>query len=375
MTIRQNKGHRSERGFGLLELLISIAIAMIVIGAAVRVFTQSMQSTTFVVQRNEMQTELRAAANQVVRDLQQAGTGVPIGGIPIPQSGVAGGTNPIFGADSTLTYLSSNNTFTQGRLYKVTPARSASAVGPLRSPTKSDAIVITYADPNLNWSTFSTTTLASDGSSLTMPSTTSPAVNDASVGITVGDTLLLHNSVGLAVGDVTAVNGSTRVISFANSDPLNLNQNTANVGSIKSLRSGSNYPAVTVSRIMMITYFLKQGGNDCADFCLMRQVGAHPPVPVAEHIVDMQLTYDVFDDTTGALTANLPDAATGSPATPKPNQIRKINLTITARSPRPWLGNMKQPGCSTNAATACWDYITYTTSIGPRNLSFHDRYN
>lgn len=375
MTISQNCGPKSQQGFGLLELLVSIAIALLVIGAATRVFMQSMQSTAFVMQRNEMQTELRAAANQVIRDLQQAGTGVPIGGIPIPQQGVAGGSNPLFGADATLTYLSSNNTLTQGRLYKVTPARSASSVGPLRSPATSDAIVITYADPNLNWSTYSTTTLASDGSTLTMPSTTSPAVNDASVGITVGDTLLLHNSVGSAVGDVTAVNGTSRLISFANSDPLNLNQSTANVGSIKSLRSGSSYPAVTVSRIMMITYFLKQGGNDCADFCLMRQVGAHTPVPVAEHIVDLQLTYDVFDDTTGALTANLPDAATGSPATPKPNQIRKINLTITARSPRPWPGNMKQPGCSTNAATACWDYITYTTSIGPRNLSFHDRYN
>ncbi|HET9697142.1 MAG TPA: prepilin-type N-terminal cleavage/methylation domain-containing protein, partial [Terriglobales bacterium] len=167
MTISQNCGPKSQQGFGLLELLVSIAIALLVIGAATRVFMQSMQSTAFVMQRNEMQTELRAAANQVIRDLQQAGTGVPIGGIPIPQNGVAGGSNPVFGADSTLTYLSSNTTLTQGRLYKVTPARSASSVGPLRSPTTSDAIVITYADPNLNWSTFSTTTLASDGSTLT----------------------------------------------------------------------------------------------------------------------------------------------------------------------------------------------------------------
>ncbi|MGZ4790169.1 MAG: hypothetical protein ACXVZX_16750, partial [Terriglobales bacterium] len=86
------------------------------------------------------------------------------------------------------------------------------------------------------------------------------------------------------------------------------------------------------------------------------------PTPVAEHIEDVQFTYDVFDDSSNQLTVNLPDAATGNPPIPKPNQIRKINMTITARSSRP-------------NAQGNYDRLTVTTSIGPRNLSFHDRYN
>src|ERR1700756_4845311 len=97
---------------------------------------------------------------------------------------------------------------------------------------------------------------------------------------------------------------------------------------------------------------------------LMRQVNARTPSPVAENIEDLQITYDVLDDSKSpaVLTANLPDAAIGSPATPQPNQIRKINLVLTARSPRP-------------NAQGVIDRMSIPTSVGPRNLSFGDRYN
>ncbi|HZQ92927.1 MAG TPA: prepilin-type N-terminal cleavage/methylation domain-containing protein [Terriglobales bacterium] len=353
-----------QRGLTLLELLVSIAISMIVLAAAFRVVSFSMQSSTLVMQRGEMQSELRSAANQIVRDLQQAGTGMPTGGIPLP-SQASGGTNPVFGCDSTTCYLTTNNKFTQGVFYKVTPGHDA---GPTTLET-TDAIVLAFKDPTLNWTAYTTTALTDAGDQLTMPASTTPAVNDVAVGITVGDVLLLTNSLGSALGVVTGVNGSTRVISFANLDPLNINQSGAPVGNIKSLRynpipgSGPHYPAVTVSRITMITYFLQSvSTTNGPDVRLMRQVGAHKPVPVAEHIDDLQFTYDVFDDTTSTLTANLPDAATGSPATPKPNQIRKINMTITARALRP---NNK----------GLFDRIAYSTSVGPRNLAYHDRYN
>jgi hypothetical protein len=113
----------------------------------------------------------------------------------------------------------------------------------------------------------------------------------------------------------------------------------------------------------MITYFIQiVPGPDGNDSRLMRQIGARAPTPIAEHIEDLQLTYDVFDDTTGTLNTGLADAATGAPPIPKPNQIRKINLILTARSPR-------------RNAQGNYDRISFTTSLGPRNLSFHDRYN
>jgi hypothetical protein len=83
---------------------------------------------------------------------------------------------------------------------------------------------------------------------------------------------------------------------------------------------------------------------------------------VADHIEDLQFTYDVFDTNTSTLTTALPDAATGTPPVPVPNQIRKVNVTMSVRSPRP-------------NERGVYDHYSLTTSIGPRNLSFRDRYN
>ena len=175
---------------------------------------------------------------------------------------------------------------------------------------------------------------------------------------------------GSAAGVVTSFNNGTGVIHFANLDPLNINQSGATGGNIKSLRfnpvpgAAPYYPAITVSRIMMITYFIQTitNADGSTDTQLMRQIGARTPTPVADHIDDLQFTYDVFDTNTSTLTAALPDAAIGTPATAVPNQIRKINITMSVRSPRP-------------NAQGVYDHLSITTSIGPRNLSFHDRYN
>ena len=346
----------TQKGFTLIELMVAIVVTVTVMIAAMSVYQKSVQVSTTVTQQAEMQAELRGAANQLVRDLNQAGTGIPIGGIPIPKTG-GGGTNPRFACDSVKCYIAANNTFTQGVLYKVTPANG---VGP-NVVQASDAIIITYTDPGLNWSAYTTQVAAADGSTITLPAGTTPPLNDPAVGLNVGDVLLLQNANGAAAGVVTTYNASTRVITFANLDPLNMNQSGATAGNIKSLNIAA--APTTVFRIMMITYFIQQINTPSgSDTQLMRQIGARTPTPVADHIEDLQFTYDVFDSNTSNLTAALPDAATGSPATPVPNQIRKINITMSVRSPR-------------RNAQGSYDHFTLTTSLGPRNLSFHDRYN
>jgi len=353
-----------QKGFTFVELMIAIAVMLVVMAAATSLYQKSVQVSTIVNQQSEMQSELRAAANQLARDLNQAGTAVPIGGIPIP-SAASGGTDPQFACDSIKCYITVGNTFTQGVLYKVTPANG---VGP-NVVQASDAIVLTYIDPGLNWGAYPTQVAAIDGSSITMPAGTTPALDASDVGLNVGDVLLLQNSNGAAAGVVTSYVAATRVISFANLDPLNMNQSGATAGNIKSLRfspvpgAAPYYPAITVSRIMMVTYFIQKTTTPSGpDTQLMRQIGARTPTPVADHIEDLQFTYDVFDTNTSTLTAALPDAAVGSPATPVPNQIRKINITMSVRSPRP-------------NAQGVYDHFSLTTSIGPRNLSFRDRYN
>jgi prepilin-type N-terminal cleavage/methylation domain-containing protein len=347
-----------ENGFTLVELLIAMLVTLIILAGAVQLFTQSLHTSDLTVRRSEVQTEVRAALNEMQRDLAQAGTAVPLGGIAIP-SFATGGADPNFACDTSRCYLGANIPFTQGVLYKVTPG---DAIGPnITEP--SDAIKITYVDPNLDWSAFTTTTIAANGSSLTMPAGTLPAVNDPAVGISAGDVVLLQNGIGSAVGVVTSVAGST--INFG-PDPLNLNQNAAPAGNIKAIATPASnpvtYPATKVSRLVMITYFLQPLATpEGPDSRLMRQEGAHPPAPVAEHIEDLQITYDIVDDNTGALIANLPNAVSGNPPTSKPNQIRKININLTGRSFRPGMNNKVQR-------------VNLSTSVGPRNLSFRDRY-
>jgi type II secretory pathway pseudopilin PulG len=348
-----------ELGFTMVELLITLAVTIVIVGGAILVFTNSAQSSTRSLKYSEIQTEARAALSQITRDLSQAGTGVPLNGIPIP-SLAAGGANPNFACDATQCYTAGNLPFTQGLLYKVTPGN---AIGPTISEP-SDAIKVVYVDPTLNWSAVSTAAIASNGGSLTMPAATVPAVNDPALGITPGDVILLQNVYGSAVGLVTAVAGQT--ISFG-VDPLNINQLNAPSGNIKALGTpGTNpltYPATQVSRLIMVTYFIQPfAGPNGPDARIMRQIGSHPPIPIAEHIEDLKFTYDVVDPVTNALTANSLDASLGAPAVSQPNQIRKVNISVTARAVR-------------REATGDFLRINLTTSVGPRNLSFRDRYN
>lgn len=171
-----------QKGFTFIELMIAIAVMLVVMAASVSLYQKSVQVSTTVNQRSDMQSELRAAMNQLTRDLNQAGAGIPLGGIPIPTA--PSGTNPKFACDSTKCYITPNNYFTQGLLYKITPANG---VGPaLLQP--SDAIIITYLDPVLspladptkcspdcNWSTKTTTTVDANGISLRMPTPAVPA--------------------------------------------------------------------------------------------------------------------------------------------------------------------------------------------------------
>jgi hypothetical protein len=355
-----------------------MAIGGVVLAGAVTLYQKSVQVSSIVTSRADLQAELRGAMNQIARDLNQAGTGIPQGGISIPTA-ANGGVNPKFACDASTCYISAGNVFKDGVIYKITPGNS---VGPTTSEA-TDAIVITYMDPiaptadinssanGLDWSAYATTAITAKGDILTMPAGTTPALNDPQKGLAVGDMLLMQNTKGNAVGVVTAFNAGTGQITFAANDPLKLNQpaSPAVPGTLAALAISPPpaapaplYNATRVSRILMITYFIRKDPVDSHPV-LMRQINARQPSPVAENIEDLQITYDALDDSTNPakLVANLPDAAVGSPAIVKPGQIRKVNLILTARSPQ-------------LNANGQYDRMSIQTSVGPRNLSFSDQY-
>ena len=376
------KCRRRDAGFTLIELMVAMAVTLVIMAAVLSVFKKASDAAFQVSLRAEMQANARVAINEIVLDLNQAGSGtVGLGAISIPKSPNA--VNPLFGCDASGCHLpgsgaTGSNQFTDGQFYKIAPGYRAGplvAGSPNNGPT--DAITVTYIDPNLDatsnpaagWNKTTVLTIADDGSSVVVPANAIPKLTDPQFGIHVGDVLLLENSDGQAVGDVTRFNAGSGTIFFDNGDPLQLNQTGAPSGNIAYSLSDQphlsprTYPQTSIYRLVMVTYYLDDQvvGADGPDSRLMRQVGSQAAVPLAEHIENLQFWYDLFDPDTNSVTAALPDAITGAPPTPKPDEIRKVNIRITARSPR-------------RNRQGTYDRVTFNTAVGPRNLGTHDSF-
>lgn len=358
---------RSATGFTLIEALVSVSIGLVVLAAAVTLLQKAMQATFLVAQRAEMQQSARAAINSITTDLSRASTGLPQGGVQLPAGG--GATNSKFACDASACYLS-NNTYLNNRLYAVLPG---AGIGPTIQGRVTSAVTLAYVDDSLPLSLCPVASITATGNQLqvgacmTSPPPGTPAFNDAAVGVKIGDLIMVTNANGSAIGTVTNVQ-SGGLLDFASNDPLNVNQAGAAFGNIAALANpappAGQYPESSAMRILAITYFIQvppgpdgiAGNADDGQPRLMRQVNAQPPVPMAENIENLQLTYDIFDENTGATTANLPNANNA------PNQIRKVNASVTARS------------AFSNNLPGGYQRITLATSVSPRNLSFRDRY-
>jgi len=362
----------TTRGFTLVELTIAMALGVLVIGTAVGLFSKALDASFIVTQRAEMQQNARSGMGMIQQDISLAGSGLPVGGVQLPTG--AGSTNSLFGCDQNTCYIANNNWPGGNHMSGVIPG-PFSGTALTNGGTNSDAVTILYTDTTYALNEYAVT-LAADGTSATfalpnplpapLPSPWPPTpVNDPVVGLKVGDLVLFTNNLGSAVGEVTNVAGGglPTVVSFSNGDALNLNQSGAASGRIADISGATNTVAY---RLMVITYYLdlpagadnKQYTADDGQPRLMRQVSGHPPTPVAEEISGLQFTYDIYDDATGQATANLKDAGMG--VGKSPNQIRKINMSLSARAPLQGHGGYQN--------------FDVATSISARNMSFKDRY-
>ena len=87
----------------------------------------------------------------------------------------------------------------------------------------------------------------------------------------------------------------------------------------------------------------------------MRQVNANAPGVASIFVENLQLTYDIFDENSATVTNNLPSAGG------KPNQIRKVNISVGARS-------------ATESSEGGYEHVTLTTSLSTRSLRFRDTF-
>jgi len=356
-------------GFTLVELMVSMAVGLIVMAAMASLFKMGLTSTVLVTQRAETQQNMRAAVDLLAKDISMAGAGLPSGGIQLPTG--AGSSVSKFGCDQTGTCHVTNHTYPNGNhMYGIIPGFSngvenGAVIPAAPAPAINSSITVAYVDYNFPLNEYNMNfTSSTSGVNVTLsvnPNYTSnppPAVNAAG-GIQVGDLIMVAGGGITAVGDVTNV--TTTTMTFANSDPLNINQDAAASGNLKSIAAalGTGSPA-TGYRLYVVTYYINVPGANQTPR-LMRQVNGLPPTasptPVADDIINLQFAYDVYNNTTDALDANQPNPLGAGES---PNNIQKVNLLVMGQS---ILNNGNK---SQNMYLA--------TDVSARNMAFRNRY-
>ncbi|HWY59936.1 MAG TPA: prepilin-type N-terminal cleavage/methylation domain-containing protein [Terriglobales bacterium] len=400
-------GRRSKNssvGFSLIELLVALAVGTLVVGAAVKLFSQGMAATFVVSQRAEMQQDLRGSSDLLFKDLSLAGAGLPSAtGILLPSQ--AG--NPIYGFAPSC--VAKNNCIPGNgiaypcakfgvvpcnpTLYGLIPGWQLGITVP-GSPAPSDVVTVVYSDSVFALPCYTIQKITSTSivvqlpavlpatCILTPPLVAPQAVNAPAVGIVPGDLILVQSTVAgnsaVVVGEVTGLaanGGGNYTLTFAGGDTLNMNQPAAAAADLAQLVCGPVAPLVacpataTSTRIFAISYYLWMMpdplGVGVGTPTLMRQVNGQTPVPVQEGVVNLQFTYDTYD-TNGNLLNAIGDGgySTGTSF----NLIRKINVVhLTTRSQ---MSGVKSGLMISNG------YQTFDThtSISGRNLSYQNRY-
>ncbi len=347
----QRASFHTSRGFSIFELIIAMGLASVVLGGALALTSQAIGISDMVSQRSDMQQNGRVAMNMMARDASLAGTGFPTSGIQLPSGNSS--FDSYFACDDAQCYVT-NNVYTAERLYAVWPGQAG---GPTINGVATDILTVVYDDPTSSFDQYMLSGIDANGNKVVFNAATSPAYDDAVVGLKVGDVLLMNNANGQAVTTVTTVNTGGEVRLNTN-DPLDFNQQGGaafgHFTSIITPPGAPTYALTTARRINIITYYIDNSDPDIP--LLMRQVNAHPPMAVAEYVENLQVTYDIYDQLTSVGTAALNDAGG------QPNQIRKTNITLTVRSPGETMIGQD------------FQRITLTTSVGPRNLTYRDRY-
>ena len=354
------QANNSVRGFTLVELVVSMALGLVVMASLASLFKTGLNSVMLVSQRAEAQQNMRAALDLMVKDISMAGAGIPSGGIQLPNG--TGSSLSNFGCDqSGICHVPSFNYPNSNYMYGVIPGfnngvEASAVVAAAPPPIIDDSITVVYVDYGFPLAEYNITfPVPGDGTNITLAANPTynpaPPLITSAGGIQVGDLIMLSNSLGTAVGEVTGLTAGS--IAFADLDALNMNQNGAQYNNIKSISNGAN---TTAYRLFAVTYYLNVPTNGQTPR-LMRQVNGLTPVPVADDIINIQFAFDTYNSNNGALDANQPNPlGVGE----NPNLVQKINIVVMGQS---ILNNGNK---SQNMYLA--------TSVSARNMAFRNRY-
>lgn len=383
------------RGFSLIELLVAIAITVLVMGVSLSMLTQAEHATEGVALQANVQENLRAGMHFIVRDLTQAGEGMPPGGVLFPGGSNINrpGTTPAITFPVAYTYLPALNPGWQ--LGQPMTGVDATTGQPINTgATNSDILNLLYADNSLVDSSGGASppflnsfpivqgpvpgpacagVLPATGTSVTLDPACFKMPGQQPTPIAVGNLMMFSNNNGTALAYVTGVAG--QVINFAAGDPAGLNGLGAAVpGSLANLLSKGAAPT-TITRVWMVTYYLDTTTNPTHPQ-LMRQVNypnypagaaVNPPQAIADGIEALQFTYDIINSSApaGAYPNGPGDAPAPNPLYDNPSQIRAANVLLAGRSEYAYTG----------AGVPRFFRNNLSTQVSIRSLSFTNQFN
>jgi type IV pilus assembly protein PilW len=299
---------RGESGFSLPELLVAMTITVVVTGGALTVFTDATRAAEGVRLRLAVNDNVRIGLDLMTRDFIQVGQGLPnTKVVSIPSGTGATAVNRPGPPGAALTFDAAATEFPA-----ITPG---DGLGPEINGLDTDLVNALYVD-----SQFETlnVTLPADGTSMTVVGTPISGVADP---IVEGDLILFVNGSLTAIQAVTRLNEpADQTVFFDAGDPMNLNQRNANAGSVMPLIAAGG--PITASRLRMVSYYIDTTFADGLPR-LVRRVNMNAGRVVALGIDNLQFTYDLVDGATNP---------TNQAATATPNQIRKVNIGVVARS-------------------------------------------
>lgn len=345
-------------GFTLIELMIAMGVTMVILYGAVSAFKDAQQTNMVITQSADMTENLRNGLNFIIQDVQQAGTGIPTGGIPIPYTSNGSTTSPcgttapvnrpVLGGKSTFPPCNSVIPSVEPGNELGPPITAPDAsTGTVQNPNSiTDEITVLYQD----------NTSGMEAKPINQPKTVSPpapgcpngslqltgtqlqitfdsncvVIGSAGILVQPGDLIMLNNSLGTALVYVSSVSG--QVLTFTSGDPFNLNGRSETSGTVKQLMTSSTcgggpacFPPTTATRIWMVSYYLDNVSSP-PYIRLIRQINFNTPTPVGETLENLQFTYNFIDGATNP--ANQPSVPTGN----SESQIRTVNVWLGART-------------------------------------------
>jgi prepilin-type N-terminal cleavage/methylation domain-containing protein len=386
-TNNSSRRNLDARGFSLLELLVTMAITLVIMGATMSALGDAWKATDSATLLTGLNTGLRVAMDVVVRDVLQVGQGLPTGRIVTIPSGAGVTTIRIPGPPGTNYTLP--NTATELSAVMPGPGR-----GPVVNGVATDMITTIAADSAFEGRQLTALTDTTMTVALTRTAPLPAIPNGANItdggpdDIDAGDLIMLTRGAFSALVQVT-VQPTNQTITFAGSDSLGLNQNGAADGTVREYRDLDPTAAVQneaidpatatltsrATRIRMITYYIDATTDPLRPRLVRRANNGHPTTfnnalgtAVAFDVENLSISYDLSDGTTTSTNIRMTDAdqttTTGgcAPVACDVGRIRKVNVLLGARARRPMKGSRQLFRNS------------LLTQVSLRSLAFVDRY-